>query len=66
MITALLLLLLLIFSVFLTKIIGIKLRFINIPPTAEETRESNLRATAAAVAFAHLYPRSSVERENSL
>ena len=43
MITALLLLLFLIFSVFLTKIIGIKLGLIHIPPTAEELRQSNLR-----------------------
>ena len=63
MITALLLLLFLIFSVFLTKIIGIKLGFIYIPPTAEEMRERNLRATAAATALASLYPSRSVERE---
>ena len=64
MITALLLLLFLIFSVFFTKIIGIKLGFISIPPTAEEMRESNLRATAAAVAFASLYPNASAEIED--
>ena len=64
MVTALLLLLFLIFSVFFTKIIGIKLGLIHIPPTAEEMRESNLRATAAAVAFASLYPNASAERED--
>ena len=63
MVTALLLLLFLIFSVFFTKIIGIKLGLIHIPPTAEELRESNLRATAAAAALASLYPNSSVEKE---
>ena len=63
MITALLLLLFLIFSVFFTKLIGIKLGFIHIPPTPEELRESNLRATAAATALASLYPSPSVEKE---
>lgn len=65
MITALLLLLFLIFSVFFTKIIGIKLGFIHIPPTTEEMRERNLRATAAAVAFASLHPSPPVEKEDS-
>jgi len=65
MITALLLLLFLIFSVFVTKIIGIKLRFIHIIPTVEERQEKNLRATAAAVAFASLYRRSIVQKEDS-
>ena len=63
MITALLLLLFLICSVFFTKITGIKLGFIQIPPTPEELRESNLRATAAAAALASLYPNPSVEKE---
>ena len=64
MVTALLLLLFLISSVFFTKIIGIKLGLIHIPPTAEELRESNLRATAAAAALASLYPSHSVETEH--
>ena len=63
MVTALLLLLFLISSVFFTKIIGIKLGLIHIPPTAEELRQSNLRATAAAAALAALYPNSSVEKK---
>ena len=65
MITALLLLLFLICSVFFTKITGIKLGFIQIPPTPEELRESNLRATAAAAAFASLYPGLSAQREDT-